>query len=165
MLVWVCFREYLKVSVVLCLPLHQTPVGCSSSCRHHRQQPLHIHRRGRRARSASCDCHTEEGHTWTESAVQINMRQSRTEMANTQVYFQGFTTVVVLGQSAVKTGEKPAEQTKVLHLANAYPQPLTANNMQGHTVLHSNDKQCLMTCLSKAAIITKGAFCCQETFC
>lgn len=154
---------------MFCLPLHQTPVGCSSSCHRHRQQPLHIHRRGRRARSASCDCHTEEGHTWTGSTLQINMRQSRAEIANTQVnyysFFSGFTMVVVLGQSAVKTGERPAVQTKVLHLANAYPQPLTANNMQGHTVLHSNDKQCLMTCLSKAALITKGAFCCQETFC
>lgn len=49
------------------LPLLQTPVGCSSSCHRHRQQPLHIHRRGQRVRSASCDCRTEEGHTWKET--------------------------------------------------------------------------------------------------
>lgn len=68
-------------------------------------------------------------------------------------------------QSGVKTGEKCAAQTKHQHLANAYPQPTRAiSYRQGNTVVQSNDKQWLMTCPSKADLITKEIFCCQERF-
>ena len=40
-----------------------------------------------------------------------------------------------------------------------------SRSTQGNVALRSNDKQRLMTCLSKAALITKGTFCCQERFC
>lgn len=35
---------------------------------------------------------------------------------------------------------------------------------EGNAVVHSSDKQWLMTCPRKAALITKGTFCCQERF-
>lgn len=62
-------------------------------------------------------------------------------------------------------GEKCALHTKLLLLAIAYPQPLKAITHRATLWFHSTDKQCLMTCLNKAAFITKEAFCCQETFC
>lgn len=40
-----------------------------------------------------------------------------------------------------------------------------SHNTQSNTVAHCSDSQYLMTCLNKATLITKGIFCCQETFC
>lgn len=51
-----------------------------------------------------------------------------------------------------------------MHFAYANPQPLKVLT-QCSTVVLSKDKQCLMTRLSRAALITKDTFCCQETLC
>lgn len=68
-----------------------------------------------------------------------------------------------LSQSGVKAAEKAADRHN-----DALPLPsllIQAITQQCNSVGLSNDKQCLMTCLNKAASITKGAFCCHEMFC
>lgn len=71
------------------LPLHRTPGGCSSSSRRRQPPRLRTRRRGRRARSTSCGCRSEEGHTWgdtgqagqTQEVVTVGIWSRGTEMA------------------------------------------------------------------------------------
>lgn len=148
-------------------------MGCSSSCRHHLQQLLHIHHRGLRVREASCDCRTEEGHTWEGG------RENSDENFKFSCYFYYPQCNCHFGTCNNKQIDTVASLTALANQKRRHERSLlnkqnfcarlklihSYSTAQGNTVVHSNDKECLMTCLSKAAVITKRAFCCQETFC